>query len=683
MPRENRQRGRRGDKKRKRERDQANDLPVKRQKSSSPPEGNEIDATMDDRAGDDFVALDSKPDLTEAPFLGLLTQEDQEYYSNVNKKLTLNDFDSDEDRTNFIDAVYRESSGKELKVASSQSSSRYLEKVIAESNSSQLEALFEKFQGNFTHLIQHRFASHCCEALFLSSAAALQREMSTAKSSTSSRPKSNFEVLFLKAVDELKPNLGYLLTERFASHVLRVLIIVLSGEALDNAATGDLVASRKKEKIETMASTMRDFAGGIRNVPQSFSQVLTDTISNAISSMDTTYLRALATHPTGNPVLQLLLRLELTTDGRAKANGADSLLKRLLPDEDFDAESESAKYFSSLIYDPTGSHLVETVVQFAPGKVFKRLYKNLFKTRVGSMAKNDIAGYVTAKILERLSKENLHTAQDQILPEIPNLVARYRVNVIQVLIERCHVRNVDMKALATTLQEAYGEAGARLPKMLKLDAVPDSDQVTRTDQHGNPERVKKAKAVDLHGSLLAQAMLKSTTVCDIVQEDLLSLPGDLMILLAKDPIASRALQAALTSELSTPQFRRKLVPVFYGHAVELSTDSAGSHLVDALWAGTEGSHFQKERLAKELHAGESGLRDSIYGRTVWKNWSMDLYQRRFQDWQTLAKGLAEDRIITVGQSRKSAIEIARERYVQRQGKTARSQRRVPAIPANS
>ena len=682
MPRENNQRGRRGDKKRKRDSDQANGLPPKRQKPTSPPAGNEIDITVDDRSGDDFVALDSTPNVTEMPFLGLLTQEDQEYYSNINKKLILNDFESDEDRTNFIHAIYRESSGKELKIASSQSSSRYLEKVIAESNSSQLETLFEKFQGNFTHLVQHRFASHCCEALFLSSAAAMQREGVTAKPSTSNTSKSNFEVLFLKVVDELKPNLGYLLTERFASHVLRVLMIVLSGEAMDSVAIGDIVASRKKEKIETSVSVAKVFATHTRIVPQSFTRALTNTISTAISSLDTTYLRALATHPTGNPVLQLLLRLELTTIGKTKAKEASSVLGRLLPDEDFDAESDSAKFVSGLIYDPTGSRLVETIIQYAPGKVFKKLYKNVFKARVGSMAKNDIAGYVTAKILQRLSKEDLQTAHDQILPEIPALVSRYRVHVIQLLIERCHVRNVDVTDLATTLQEAYGEAGARLPKMLKLDAAPDSDQATKTDKHGNLVHVKKAKAVDLHGSLLAQAMLRSTTVCNVVQEDLLALPEDLMVLLAKDPIASRALQVALTSELSTPQFRRKLVPVFYGHAVDLATDPAGSHSVDALWAGTEGLHFQKERLAAELQARESDLRESRHGRTVWKNWSMDLYQRRFQDWQALAKGQTEDSTVIVGQSKKSAIEIARERYVQRQGKKPRPQQRVPEIPAN-
>src|SRR5438874_5838846 len=140
MPRENKQRGRRGEKKRRLEED-SKEFPWKRRKSVSQ-DGEDEHAGgkifIQGDAGDDFIGFSIQSEETDAPFLGLLSQEDQDYYTNVDSTLTLNEFDSDDDRSTFIDAVYRESSGKELRIASSQSSSRCLERLIMLSNAEQL-----------------------------------------------------------------------------------------------------------------------------------------------------------------------------------------------------------------------------------------------------------------------------------------------------------------------------------------------------------------------------------------------------------------------------------------------------------------------------------------------------------------------------------------------------------------
>ncbi len=675
MPRENKQRGRRGDKKRKREDGQVNEIAKRLKSEEFTTEQTVVDMTVSGEAGDDFISFGVRADVTEAPFLGLLTQEDQDYYANVNKKLVLNDFESDEGRSEFIEAVYRESNGKELKVASSQSSSRYLEKVILLSDPEQLKGLFKEFLGNFTHLVQHRFASHCCEALFLHAAPAVGKD---------SDADVMMESLFLQAVEELKPNLGYLLTERFASHVVRVLMIVLSGEPLDNTSTNTVLASRKKEKVEATNSTGHTVTTQQRTVPKSFLAALKDMIANATSTLEPTYLRALATHPTGNPVLQLLLRLELTRLGNAKAKDDHSVLRKLLPDEDLEDGSDSAKFVQGIMYDPTGSRLVETIVQHVPGKVFKKLYRNILRERMGSLAKNDTASYVAIKIVERLSKEDLEAAMDQILPEIPALAARYRVNVIRALVERCTIRGVDMNALLTSLKLAYGDdVASRLPRILKLDAAPDQDQGQKLDKDKQSSIDRKAHAVDLHGSLLAQSMLQAPVICDFVYESLLAMPPGLLLLLAKDTTASRVIQLAVTCETSNLQLRRRLIPFFYGHMSELAVDPAGSHLADALWDGTAGSHFMKERIAKELQAHEIELRETRYGRTVWRNWSMDLYQRRSYDWQAQAKGITADDASKQEVPKKSAIQLARARHAEQRARGLKQKGHPSTVSANA
>lgn len=48
----------------------------------------------------------------------------------------------------------------------------------------------------------------------------------------------------------------------------------------------------------------------------------------------------------------------------------------------------------------------------------------------------------------------------------------------------------------------------------------------------------------------------------------------------------------------------------------------------------------KQSIAAELLAGERDIRESFFGRTVWRNWSMDKYKTRRNEWFNLAKEAA-------------------------------------------
>lgn len=49
--------------------------------------------------------------------------------------------------------------------------------MITLATPSQLKNLFQKCNGNFIHLIQHRFASHFCESLFVHAAPVVSEEV--------------------------------------------------------------------------------------------------------------------------------------------------------------------------------------------------------------------------------------------------------------------------------------------------------------------------------------------------------------------------------------------------------------------------------------------------------------------------------------------------------------------------
>ena len=678
MPQENKKRGRREEKKRKHEADPEGDHLSKRRKSEDlDNEALAQDFQVDGDAGDEFVSFGIKPSLEQTQFYGLLDEEEQAYFTNVNQKISANDFESDEDRTTFVEAVHRELQGKELRIASSQSCSRHLEKIVMLSTPKQLRQLFAAFLADLTYLVQHRFGSHCCETLFLQ--AAKYVGPGTESAFGEDDDKTTMEDLFLKAVNELEPNIGYLLTERFASHTIRVLLLVLSGEPLEESSMKALLASKRKEKLDSAPGETTNLQLERRKVPRPFKDALSKLIASSVTSLDTTYLRALATHPTGNPVLQLLLRLELTMSDKAKKLRDDALFRKLLPDESLEEDSESARFVSGLLYDPTGSRLIEILVQHTPGKIFKVLYKNVFKPRLGSMVKNDIASYVANKIIERLGKDDLLEAMDVVLPEIPSLLARHRIGSVKVLVERCNVRAVDLQPLAESVQSVYGENKSELlGQMLNIEAGAGKTNSKSKKTEEAETEVPQIRS-DVHGSLLAQAMLRAPTTAPIVQEGLLATPTTQLIQFAQDPVASHILQVALTAPEGNFSFRKQFIPRFYSHMDLLATSASGSHLADALWPATNGLQFMKERLALELQNHESTIRESKYGRSVWKNWSMDLYSRRFRDWQAVAKSYKDAPTEPVASmedgkeqpdktTKKSAIQLARERHVQKQAR---------------
>lgn len=146
MPKANKKRGQRGGQKRKLE--DGDDGPErvegsKRRKSSMPEQEQDFIALEDG----DGPSMAPSVQATERPFFGMLDDDEQEYFKRADDMLESNAFATLEERTLFLANLYREADGKELKIASSQSCSRLMERLIQLSMPNQLKKLFQKFSG--------------------------------------------------------------------------------------------------------------------------------------------------------------------------------------------------------------------------------------------------------------------------------------------------------------------------------------------------------------------------------------------------------------------------------------------------------------------------------------------------------------------------------------------------------
>jgi nucleolar protein 9 len=628
--------------------------------------GNEDDAG-DNNGGHDRAAefedgngqLESGGGLlpNEREFFGMLSDQEQEYFRSVDEQLDIDNFPSQEERQLFLASVFAEARGKELKLACSQSCSRLMERLILMSNTRQKKKLFEQFASHFINLVQHRFASHCCETLFLQSAPVVTKELGGDRDdmlaedddNEDQKPLPSMEELFLLTLDELEGRLGFLMTDRFASHTLRVLLLILSGRPLDQAQTKSLIHSKKKEKISApwKAASDPNADNQPRPVPNSFNLATQKIIVDTVSGSSPTELRVLATHPTGNPVLQLLLELDITLNAKSdESNSGDkmTLLWHLLPGAPAslkDATTPASDFINSMLYEPIGSRLLEKLIVHCPGKVFKVLYKHILAPRMHSLLRNDIACYPAICVLNRLSREDLVGVVNQTLPEFSKLVNLSRFNVIKVLLERCQARQVydEVKTLTKQLvEECGGDSKSLIPRL----CLPE----TKGEGEEKHEPLAKARsALVSHGSHLVTAMLAIPHAPrKAVQASIAALSEEQVLALATSSApTSHVVVGALSTPSGDKVLHKALVSKLRPHVMELANSEHGNKVLSAIIevpSRSEGISLPfhiKESIMAELGQHEQELRDSFEGRRIWRNWKGDMWRNRRRDWIAWAK----------------------------------------------
>jgi nucleolar protein 9 len=598
----------------------------------------------------------------EREFFGMLTDEEQEEFRRIDEELEQiqvpsDEFPSEEHRQIYIDKVMQQTTGKALKLASSQSCSRLMERLILLSTTRHKKALFAEFTSHFLSLVTHRFASHCCEKLFLESAPVVTEEFlgleaadGVNKAAEATEADQPMEQLFLLMLDELEGHLPSLLTDRFASHTLRVLLVVLSGRPLDAVANKSLLRSKKKEDVTVNGAHTRasDLRAAPRPVPESFTLATRKIIADSTYALDPTALRVLAQHPTGNPVLQLLLELDMTlrgTDGKRKEKYEETLLSKLLPDAPAsleDPKSQASQLVSGLLYDPVGSRLLETLITHCPGRIFKGIYGNIMGPKIQGLLRNEIASYPAIKALNRLSKEDLAEAVKQSLPLVPSLLERGRYNVLQALFERCEAR--EAQESTKQLMEALADA---LPQGLEslVPIICFASRRGEPGKNGTEERTlqgdeKNQAAAISHGCSLAVAMLKLPGApSEAVQASLMGLSSGEMLTLAttSNSTASLLIAALTTTQPKNKAFHKLVVAALMNDLLVLAESPPGHRVLNrvaVMPCKGDGSlpFHNKEGIMTRLGGLEEQVKQSWTGRDVWRTWKGDLWKWKRYEW---------------------------------------------------
>ncbi|KAI9575034.1 armadillo-type protein [Boletus coccyginus] len=573
------------------------------------------------------------------------------------------DLDPNEAKRVFFVAALGEMSGKEKQLATDPDCSVILERMAYSMDDFVLRVLMDRLSGSFEALFQHRFASHVCQTLLSVATDTISREVKNifpdVPASEDSGELRTLIQLVLDICEEVSPSFSSLITDPFASHVLRSLLLLLCPTLLPENSARKSVRSKNsvswKAKQGHMKSVFSNDKGGdihasSASVPGSFRTAANRFLRILRDGLDANEVRALAANKVASPLLQLALEIEADYDS---ASSPDSLMDRILVGmikayhEDSTASVEPSEYLVTLLRDPTSSHLLETLVSRCPEQVFNILWSTYFKGKLARLALHPVANFVVAKAIGRQDSKQLGDTLEELKSSWSKLIKSSRTGVLRALIDRSHSLGTHQKgvceAVLTSVEiSSPGNRDNLVPCLLLLKsleeyrAIPASEALPnmihkkyrRSDQADNRREPK------IQGALILQSLLRlDEPHCLIVVDSVSSLPMGDLIRIAHNATSSRVLDALLESPTVSFKAKRRFVTSLIGHYHSLIDDRIGSRIGDRCWDFAD--PYLREKIARSLIPFEQSLAASFYGKFFARNLNLYLLQRRPEEWRTL------------------------------------------------
>jgi len=636
-----------------------------------------------------------------SPFFGLVDANEVDYFKLAESTLNINAFEAPEERDGFIRSVLEEARGKELKLVTNQICSKLMERLVLFASDIQLKRIMKQFSNHYVALVHHKYASHVVETLLVRAAAQVEKELihgdeeeeeeEVVEGEESELDGVSTESLFISLLGELKPHLKSMIAHQYSSHVLRLLLLIFSGKELPSTTTSNSTLRSKKSKIARKMIEIKDNEDFARSfeTPPSFKTELREMCSELTRNQDTKSYREFAINKIASPVIQLVIQVEGLVD-RERTAWHLIFLKDSAPK---DAQEES--YVEYLLSDPVGSHFLESTIKNdgARLKYIERLYKLYMKDRVLKLARRSTTGvYIIQALLFKLKPVEVEHILDEIIPELSNLISISEnqnldlgQRLIDASISRGNYRRDEIieqlfKKFAPNYEGAPKTTGNGIRSMqiytpTTTEFLENTLQLTGSTL-GNT-RDDWPTAEERRRALFLEKLMEydhSFVVCAWL--NFLAMPETKFAQMCRHGVFCHVVEHSLVVIPATPGegkpmqiLRKRFLNIFQNQIVNLACNSYGSHIVDKLWDFTVLLPMYKDRIGTELVADSHKVKESKYGRLVWKNWSMELFVRKKYDWKTLVKHQEQEYFgeageATEGQRTKRPIELKMEKLAE-------------------
>lgn len=565
-----------------------------------------------------------------SPFYGLVDASESSYFKESESTLTLDTFESPEDKKLYIRGVFEECKGKELKLVTNQITSKLIERLILNGNSRQVKSFFRSLSGQFAPLAHHKYASHCLETLFIRSAALCEKELlgeeeeDPEDEGEEEQLYSSVESLFLYAVREFLPYLKEMVSHQYASHVLRVALLILAGKELPSTTTGTSILRSKKSKVARKMIEIKDnddFKKSFQ-VPSSYKEELKVALMDVLLvDEDTKSLRELSIGKISSPVYQLIIQLEGMIDRERP------FFHLIFPGKGDEKDEKEESFVEYLLSDSIGSHFLEAVAKFGIQKNVERLYRLYMKDRISKLVRRQTTGlFVIEAMMNKLGKFELKNMLQQLVPDLGELLD-INLDLGKAIISASEKHKDFMKEeIIEQILQKYNSDNM-VDDILKLEGSTLGN--TNDDWPTAQERWR---------TLFFERLVSyDVKLLDLAVESFLKLSQDKIFQMCMHGVFSHAVESVLVVTHDNIINRRKLLNCFVGQISDLACNAYGSHIVDKFWRFTIKLKNYKEKISNELIQDKERVKESNYGRIVWRNWKLDLFIRKRSDWNFMVK----------------------------------------------
>lgn len=584
------------------------------------------------------------------PF-GLVAPEMQAYFKEVNATLTnlLHNEDPDagsEEAELLLQAALTEMDGNELSLATDPTCSLVLENMAGIMKEKALRVFFDRMSGSYVVLTTHRYGSHVLQSM-LSAA----QKMLNSMDHTKQAPKTNegdlrtLPQLVEAMFHEIEPSLETMMSDPFATHVLRSIMGLLTGvpiTSLEDLRSKRSTKYRSKERQRAMVDTSSEpVESGPLNVPYNFLPLVYQLYEDLHASLPPTTLYSLLPNAVVAPTLSLLLKLEsgLRDGKKSMAERSDSLTSRVLGDLS-GKQTERSDVIESAIRDAVATHVLESALRGASASTLARFYDIYIDGRVSKLGGHPCANFVVATVVRLLPlhSEPFRKTIAELEQAGDHLVKNQVLGVLQTAVERCaqgdHLEEEVLRAVLAAFRfPEDGDAALFVPVLLSMRTF---KAYTHTVVEGKDKKKRKEDdKFTTQGSILLQRVAQlhaprqellfaSLTKSESLKEWCCSATAVHVVL------------SALTAPTATFAQRRSLLRSLLPLLIELSDDAWGSRVADAVWSAADG--FTKDKIAELAVSHEKQLLASAYGRFFVRKLRLGVYRKSYGEWKEWAKG---------------------------------------------
>ncbi|XP_076268838.1 nucleolar protein 9 [Rhynchophorus ferrugineus] len=522
-------------------------------------------------------------------------------------------FENDEEKAIFVGNVFEQTENKEIDCSCNQVGCRVIEMLLPFANDHVIQRFITKFNEDIRPLSKDRFASFVLQTLVRISATKFF------DTNTIVEQKENYKSFCIKTSKFLLNNLEDYIWDNFGNRIIRTCLC-------------SLMQVPEEENITKPLEDIKCEAG--LEIPDEFIEIVQE------------YGQRLIVWPQFNELcnleltsgfLQVLLRVLKKADSKLLKAYLEKLLSGCFVSDTVD--QENSKNLPPGFMSKSLLMLVETFIQVAGKKMFKKNLETMFKGRMLKLALLKSTHFSVQKVMKFCNnKEQFDPLFDELCDHLGEIIQKGHSSVVLALAQSCQRLSTKQGTFIQSLIKALNCSDCEEYFAISCCRLLPYDKQNMPSNDG----LQKEK-LSLQGSLLLQTMLNFNKPIKIVNS-LLSMDTNDLKGLFSNPMGSHIVDSYVKATYVGEKSREKLARKMQGTYQELAASKYGSRSFEAIWSVA--NMKAKLHIMEELSNKDGSWSNSEHGKIIAAKINLALYKRNKENWKTsFNKGLNVTKVL--------------------------------------